>query len=459
MLRIATITPTITGTATWPRIALLAWTLIMAPTLAGHLARGQDAPPSHLFFQQVRIFDGEKCLPATNLTVKDGLIVAVGQDLVPDAEAVMISGDGNTLLPGLIDCHVHAFSAEHLRQAAIFGVTTELDMMSVPQWMSVFRREQASGKANDRADVYSAGEAVTVKGGHGTQFGFEVPTLDSADEAEAFVAARVGEGSDYIKIILEDGSAYGISFKTLSPEMLKRSIAAAHGHQKLAVAHVSSHQAAEDALNAGIDGIVHLFADQAIAQPLLDLFVGKKTFVVPTMTVVCGVCGPSLADDYLNDPHLIEFLTVGNIANLKRSFPSRTMPSRVDYLMANLKALHEAGVPILAGTDAPNPGTVHGASMHVELELLVTEGGLAPVEALAAATSVPAQHFRLNDRGRIAPGLRADLLLVKGRPDEDIRATRNIVGVWKAGVAVDREPRRRKSPPKNWLRPNRRQSN
>jgi hypothetical protein len=80
---------------------------------------------------------------------------------------------------------------------------------------------------------------------------------------------------------------------------------------------------------------------------------------------------------------------------------------------------------------------VHGASLHGELALLV-EAGLSAKDALIAATSAPATQFHLEDRGRIAPGLRADLLLVDGDPTVDIQKTRAIVGVWKRGVAVDR---------------------
>ena len=94
-------------------------------------------------------------------------------------------------------------------------------------------------------------------------------------------------------------------------------------------------------------------------------------------------------------------------------------------------------MPILAGTDAPNPGTAHGSSLHRELELLV-QAGLSPEAALAAATSVPARIYGLRDRGRIAPGLRADLVLVNGDPSRDITATRDIVSIWKRGVRLER---------------------
>jgi imidazolonepropionase-like amidohydrolase len=103
-----------------------------------------------------------------------------------------------------------------------------------------------------------------------------------------------------------------------------------------------------------------------------------------------------------------------------------------------VRQLHAAGVPLLAGTDAPNPGTTHGASLHREL---LVNAGLTTTEALAAATSVPARIFGLRDRGRIAPGMRADLLLVEGNPVRDMTDTRNIVAVWKKGDIMRPLPR------------------
>ena len=102
------------------------------------------------------------------------------------------------------------------------------------------------------------------------------------------------------------------------------------------------------------------------------------------------------------------------------------MPEVAEYLSVRL--FHEAGGVVLAGTDVTNPGTAHGISMHRELELLV-RAGLTPSEALAAGTSQPADRFGLGDRGRVAPGQRADLLLVRGDPTTDILTTREIVAV------------------------------
>ena len=94
-------------------------------------------------------------------------------------------------------------------------------------------------------------------------------------------------------------------------------------------------------------------------------------------------------------------------------------------------------VTILVGTDVSAGTTYHGASVHRELELLV-QAGLEPIAALAAATSNIARAFGLDDRGMIAPGKRADLLLVRGDPTQDITATRDIIDVWRGGVRFDR---------------------
>jgi hypothetical protein len=310
-------------------------------------------------------------------------------------------------------------------------------MFTDVKFMQQTKKEQAEGGDLDQAELFSAGFLATAPGGHGTEYGVLVPTLWSPSEAQAWVDARIAEGSDYIKIIVDDASAYGSHRPTLSMETAKAVIDAAHKRGKLAVVHIGRQQDALDVIKAGADGLAHLFADSPPSPSFASLAAAHHVFVVPTLTVLESVSGTASGESLASDPKLAPYLTSEDIRNLKRSF--RKFPATLNekYAEQTVAQLNASQVPILAGTDAPNPGTSHGASLHRELELLV-RSGLKPEEALASATSVPASVFHLADRGVIAPGKRADLLLVKGDPSRDITATRDIVSVWKLGVEDDR---------------------
>ncbi len=404
----------------------------------------RDSSQADFAIRNVRVFNGKSVVPNTTVLVYRGRITQIGEDLKPPAGAELVDGSGKTLIPGLIDCHTHAFAASQLETAAVFGVTTELDMAGNPGFASEMRSQQASGEAVGRADLFSAGTPVTARGGHPTQIPWfsAIPTLNSPDQALDFIAARVAEGSDYIKIIYDDGRVYGLKFPTISPDILERAVQAAHRHKMLAVAHIATREDARTAISAGVDGLVHVFVDQPIDKKLVQLARDKGVFVVPTLTVLKSAAGTAGGVSLSNEPFSRSHLTSEELENLKTSYP-RQPNSKVDFSVASqaIRSLHEAGVRILVGTDAPNPGTAHGASMHRELELLV-DAGLSPSEALASATSLAAESFRLSDRGRIAPDLRADLVLVDGDPTSDIRSTRRIVGVWKQGQPVDLDAHR-----------------
>lgn len=390
-----------------------------------------------MVIRHASVFDGERLLPNTDVLVQDGLIKAVGASLKVPAGTREVDATGDTLLPGLIDSHTHVWD-DALKQALIFGVTTELDMFSDIHADSEIRRREAAGKNLDAADLRTAGTLVTVEKGHGTEYGLKIPVLASAAGAQAFVDARIAEGSDYIKIIYDDGSAYGISIPTLTKEELAAVVAAAHKRHKLVVVHIGSQAGARDAIEAGADGLAHTFEDSPPAADFAALVKNHHAFVVPTLTVNESVSGVASGASLVTDAEFSAYIDAATATNLKSGFPTGH-GSKVNFAnaLASVKELHAAHVPILAGTDAPNPGTAHGASIHRELELLV-QAGLTPQEALVSATSLPAKTFGLTDRGRIAPGLRADLLLVKGDPTQSITATRAIISVWKTGVEDDR---------------------
>jgi imidazolonepropionase-like amidohydrolase len=420
---------------TWHRritriLAALAAIVTVSP------AHAQPAPAT--LFRGVRVFDGERMLGERDVLVQGGRIARVGTGIAAPAGAAVVEGRGKTLLPGLIDAHTHTWG-EALQQALVFGVTTELDMFSAPQTGAAARAEQAAGRARERADLFSAGVLVTAPRGHGTEYGVPIPTLTSADSAQAFVDARIAEGSDWIKIVYDDGHTYGMGIPTLTPEVMRATIAAAHRRGKLAVVHVGDLAGARAAIDAGADGLAHLFVDQQPDPGFGRFAAGHRAFVIPTLTVLMSITGTGGGAPLADDARLVSYLSPADETMLRQGFPRRAGAPPVSYAAAQetVRQLLAAGVPILAGTDAGNPGTLHGAALHREMELLV-QAGMTPVQALAAATSAPARAFRLADRGRISAGMRADLLLVDGDPSADITATRTIAGVWKEGVPLDR---------------------
>ena len=391
-----------------------------------------------LLIKDARVFDGEWVHERASVLVRDGRIAGIGETLEAPAGVEVVDGAGRTLLPGFIDAHTHAFN-DALERALVFGVTTELDMFTSYQAASAWRTEQhAPAGAPSRADIFSAGTLVTAPGGHGTEYGMPIPTITSPADAESFVDARLAEGSDYIKLVYDSRGADAPMFPSISTDTMKAVIEAAHARERLAVVHVSTAASALAAIDAGADGLVHMFRDTDASDDLVARIKASGAFIVPTLAVnesVSGISGAALAQD----ESFARLLTAEERRGLETSFPARPgAAAGRGHAMHATRALHEAGVPMLAGTDAPNPGTAHGVTLHRELELLV-EAGLTPVEALAAATAVPARMFGLKDRGRIAEGLRADLVLVDGDPATDILATRRIVGVWKQGVRAARE--------------------
>lgn len=413
------------------------WTVL--DTAASSLQAGSRAttsPAPAFAIRGVRLFDGERVVRRATVIVRDGRIAAVGKRVaIPDGLPV-VDGAGKTLLPGLIDAHVHTFG-DARRDALRFGVTTELDMFSAWPLLAEAKRQRESLAPTAQADLWSAGTLATAPSGHGTQFGLPVPTLTAAEEAQPWVDARIEEGSDWIKIVREDFSVYSSErlLPTLDAATAAAVVRAAHARDKLAVVHVSAREAAREALRDGADGLVHVFQDEPADAALVRLAARRGIFVIPTLAVIAGIAGED--EGVSEDPRLAPWLSSGQRQTLAARFPGESRATHYRNARESVRRLHAAGVTILAGTDAPNPATAHGASIHDELVRLVA-AGLGPRQALSAATAKPADAFALEDRGRIAPGLRADLLLVEGDPTRDIRATRAIVGIWKNGHRVER---------------------
>jgi imidazolonepropionase-like amidohydrolase len=395
---------------------------------------------SHTVFRGARVFDGEKDLGVVDVHVEDDRIVAVGADVDAPADAEVVDGAGRTLLPGLIDAHTHTFPGT-LEDALAFGVTTELDLFSLPSFMIPLREQAAS--SNQIADVRSASVCITAPGGHPTQLSAvmneEIPTLSSgtaaADEIDAFIEARVGEGADYIKLMIEDGSALGLGeMPTLSDETAAAVVEAAHRRGLIALAHATSHGATLRALTAGVDGVTHLFIDDPLTDELISAAKDSGAFFISSLSVMAAITQEGLGPVLAEHPRAQALLGPEWIENLQQPRPPRSS-GRLQVALDAGVGLHRAGVPLLAGTDASmatNRGSAHGISMHGELQLLV-RAGLTPTEALHAGTALVADTFGLEDRGRIERGRAADLLLVDGDPMTQIDDTLRIVEVRRRG--------------------------
>ncbi len=380
-----------------------------------------------------RIFDGEKVIGAETVLIEGEKIISVGGE-IPE-HATIIDAEGGTLLPGLIDAHVHT-SVDGLRDALQFGVTTELEMMG--GFTKNGREAQLKG-IEDIADVRSAGMGVTPPGGHPDELmpgdgeipdfvlkelekmseedrnsllaahahdHGEAPTVSTRDEAIAFVGEQVRDGADYIKIMIEE-------------------------------AHVLTAESSRQAIEVGVEGLAHLFIDRPETTPdLVRMIAEAGAFVTPCLVLNSSIIGKP-ASEMAGDPRVSSKLSPEWIDTLNASFNTYPQGSMEDNYR-NVMDLHRAGVDILVGTDVSVPvptlgGLAHGVSVHHEMQLLV-EAGFTPVEALQSATSKTARRFYLDDRGRIVEGARADLVLVDGDPTTHISDTFSIREVWQRGI-------------------------
>ncbi|MFJ6054220.1 amidohydrolase family protein [Streptomyces sp. NPDC092307] len=395
-----------------------------------------------------RIFDGEKPLGITTVVIEAGKIVQLGGHAPAGAEVV--DGTGATLLPGLIDAHVHTYRGG-LALALKFGVTTELEM----QGTHTRDRRGAISEDDSVADVRSCGFALTPPGGHPSELfpeGFDPgkqagrhrgeppyhPDATSPEAAAASIPQLIARGSDYIKFMIDDGSVEGHpGLPMLDQATLNAGVNEAKKHGALTVAHALTIDATRMAIEAGIEGLVHLFVEPPTDE-IITLIKDAGIFVVPCAVLnasLMGITGGELADD----PRVASRLDTDWDATLRSRF-GHYPQGKLQDVLDSIKALADAGVDLLVGTDVSQPlpflgGLAHGASVHQELQHLVA-AGLTPAAALRAATATTARRFHLSDRGRIAEGLRADLLLVDGDPTATITDTLNTRAVWRRGTRL-----------------------
>jgi imidazolonepropionase-like amidohydrolase len=382
--------------------------------------------------------------PST-ITVTDGRITAVAAGLTPPpAGARLVDLSGKTVLPGLIDMHVHLSGdpggdfrdeavdsdewatlrgAKNARLTALAGFTTVRDLGSPPLVGFALRRATAEG-AIPGPRILASGPAISVIGGHGDVSGFRPEVIralgvDNTCTGAEQCAARVREfsraGADIIKITATGGvlsqQARGLGQHFTDPEM-KAIVDTAHGLGLKVAAHAHSARGIEAAARAGVDSIEHgTFADsRAIAA-----MKASGTTLVPTLMAFTGIrerLGKGIFTPVVEVKVRETLSEVGKAARAARA----------------------AGVPVVFGTDAAV--FEHGRNAE-ELALLVELAGMSPAEAIASATTGAARLLGMErEVGRIAPGYSADLIAVAGDPLRDVRALEHVDYVMVRGKAI-----------------------
>jgi imidazolonepropionase-like amidohydrolase len=369
---------------------------------------------------------GAPALPNATVVVEKGRIIAAGPSAsttVP-ASARRIDVAGKTIIPGLWDSHAHLHQIEWIPTYIAAGVTSVRDMGSEWPLLVAMRSAIRSGKVTG-SNLFFAG----LIDGPGLQ-GFGEFSASTPEEGRAIVRRYHQLGFEMIKI-----------YMALAPEVMAAICSEAHKLDMRCTGHVPTSMDLHEAIDAGMDQLAHfpvrgdLATDEGKKQ--IAHFLAKKTIFDPTAS--WGEIGGKSAAEPMENiqpvlQHLPRPLLQDHVASLGQS-PSDTATShaRLARMLANIKAAHDAGVPIIAGTDEGIPAY----SVYRELELYV-KAGFSPMEALRAATAVAAQAMRVDkDLGTIETGKRADLLVLDANPLDNISNVRTVRFVMKDGRMFD----------------------
>ena len=385
-----------------------------------------------IVLKNATVIDGTGVQPITNATVivNDGIIKAVGADVnVPAGADVVFDLKGKTVIPGLIDVHVHfggtdvfdypGISNRHdtydflksRMDTLIWGVTTIRSTGDYAPDIFSFRDEVNSGQ-HISPRIIAAGKMIQARDGHPvyTVFGSNPAIIDGAcvivddnTDLDKEIKGLVDAGADWIKAFISEVNKmdYPTRIPRIPPEKIRQIIETAHKYGKPCMIHVDNISHMREAVQAGADSIEHVFSvgatDIDIDDSLIELLIKSKTYVVPTVFSIKA-----------------------------HENPNGSMPLVYEKLIPQVNKLVSAGVNMGVGTDASIPFVPLGESLHDELSELV-KCGMSPLDTIKAATFGNARLLRKeNELGAVLPGYLADLVVVDGNPAEDITLTKNI---------------------------------
>ena len=389
---------------------------------------------------------GKPALGASTITVTDGRIVSIEAGMKPaPTGATVINLATKTLLPGLIDMHVHLtgdpggdfrdepvytdeyltlIGAKNARITVRAGFTTVRELGAPPRGGFALRNAIRAGLVPGPR-IVEAGTAISIVGGHGDVSGFRPEvnavldghnTCTGATECAQRVREAAKAGADVIKItatggvLSQQGRGLGQHFTDAEMEAV---VTTAHSLGLRVAAHAHGARGIEAASRAGVDTIEHgTFADDAA----LKVMKAKGTVFVPTLMAFTGIR---------------ERLGKGVYTPVVEQKVRET----VSQVGKALRTAHSMGVPIAFGTDS---GVFEHGRNAEEFAQMVELGAMSPAEVLASATSVAARYLDLeNEIGRIAPGYSADMIAVDGNPMADIRLLEKVKFVMARGRVVE----------------------
>jgi imidazolonepropionase-like amidohydrolase/ABC-type multidrug transport system permease subunit len=431
--------------------------------------------------RHTRVFVGDGTVKEdASVLVHDGKIAGVFDGAGPDPDKIraeVVEGSGKTLLPGLVDAHVHLSAPGGIstngedynvdktmpRNAAALLYSGITAARSTGDGLDASRklRAQISSGSKLGAALFICGPMFTAEGGHGTEFVSHVPAAlrdniqaqlvripKSADEARAQVRELKSAGVDGIKIILEAGFGEGMLYNRMDLGLARAVAEEAHAQNLPVATHTGDSRDVSDAVDFGTASVEHGSWRDAIPDAVLQKMAREGIYLDPTLAV-----GEAYSQYYagkadaLNNS-LVEQVAPAGILKATREFlasgqgvdaaKSGIFAGALNQARANLLRAWKAGVPLVTGSDSGNPLVFDGPSMHHELQLWV-QAGIPAAVALQAATGNAAKLLRAQNRiGAIREGMDADLLLVDGNPLQDISATERISMVAFKGERVHR---------------------
>lgn len=421
--------------------------------LLGLICLGAAPGDGGTLIRGAHVFDGTGA-PAevADVLISDDRIVEVAPRLRAPRGARIVDGRGMTLLPGLHDLHTHLRSpgdggpddlgkayGEHL----LHGVTTVADFSVYGEMLAPIREMTASGAVT--APNLHLAIRIGVPGGHGTERGWgdHFTLLANSPRSAAVAMDRaLAYRPDVIKVFA-DGWRYGRIPDTNSMDLptLRAIVQRAHAAGIPVITHTVTMDGARIAAQAGVDAIGHGIGDGLVDDELIALMRANGIGYVPTMVVY------EPQQDRAMLPIEWAMLRPSERTQEDARQPDAAIPElesrRWTFLRENLRRLKAAGIRIGIGTDAGIGGVYQGSSAIREIRVL-TEHGFTPAEALTAATVNSAAILRRTEtHGRIAPGQRADLILVAGRPDQRIEDLYQVRRVFVGGREVPLPPLRR----------------